>query len=64
MRIEVDFDLCESNGVCVQVAPEVFSIDENEFLHIDESKAIAANVDRVRQAARMCPRQAITLHED
>ncbi|MYE57592.1 MAG: ferredoxin, partial [Acidimicrobiaceae bacterium] len=24
MRIVVDFDLCESNAVCMQIAPDIF----------------------------------------
>ena len=27
MRIEVDWDLCESNGVCMGIIPEVFQLE-------------------------------------
>ena len=34
MKVVVDFDLCEANAVCVDQAPEVFKVDENDNLHI------------------------------
>ena len=34
MRIEVDRTLCEANGRCVTLAPDVFSLDDDEQLHI------------------------------
>ena len=38
MKIKVDYDLCEANAICMQQAPEVFKVDEEDNLHIlDES---------------------------
>ena len=34
MKVVVDYDLCEANAVCVDQAPEVFRVDENDNLHI------------------------------
>jgi ferredoxin len=34
MRIVVDRDLCEANGVCVRLAPEVFALDDDDVLHL------------------------------
>ena len=31
MRVVVDFDLCESNAVCMGIAPEVFEVRLREF---------------------------------
>ena len=33
-RIQVDFDLCESNAICMQIAPEVFEVRDDDFLYI------------------------------
>jgi ferredoxin len=32
MRVVVDFDLCESNALCMQAAPEVFEVRDADFL--------------------------------
>ena len=33
-RIPVDFDLCESNAICMHIAPEVFEVRDDDFLYI------------------------------
>jgi ferredoxin len=63
MKIIADWDLCESNGVCVSIAPEVFDLDEDDNLQIDEEAAPPV-IDRVRQAVAGCPRAALKLQED
>ena len=34
MKVVVDFDLCESNAVCMGVAPEVFEVRDDDFLYV------------------------------
>ena len=34
MKVIVDFDLCEANAICMDVAPEVFKVDDNDELQI------------------------------
>jgi ferredoxin len=63
MKINVDFDLCEANAVCMKVAPEVFLVDENDELHI-KVKDVPDNLRaKVEEAVRRCPRQALSLVE-
>ena len=63
MRVTVDFDSCEANGVCEGIAPGVFQLDDEDDLHlvgeVDES-----NVEHVRQAVNSCPKAALSLNED
>lgn len=63
MRVVVDFDLCESNAICMGIAPEVFEVRDDDFLYILQENPPAELHDRVRQAAERCPKQAITLEE-
>jgi ferredoxin len=63
MKINVDFDLCEANAVCMKVAPEVFLVDENDELHI-KVKDVPENLRaKVEEAVRRCPRQALSIEE-
>ena len=62
-KIEVDFGLCESNGVCMGIIPEVFDLDDQDYLHVLQDEVTPANEERVREAARQCPRQAIAIHD-
>jgi ferredoxin len=34
MRVVVDFEVCESNAVCMAIAPEVFEVRDDDFLYI------------------------------
>jgi ferredoxin len=61
MKVVVDFDLCEANAVCVDQAPEVFKVDENDFLHILIENPPESLRRKVEAAVRLCPRQAISI---
>lgn len=60
-HIAVDFGLCESNGVCMGVIPEVFDLDDQDYLHVLADEVTPSNEDQVREAVRQCPRQAIVI---
>ena len=34
MHIVVDYDLCESNAICMQIAPDVFEVRDDDFLYL------------------------------
>ena len=62
-RIVVDFDLCESNAICMQVAPEVFEVRDDDFLYIlDETPGDDMRA-KVNEAVQRCPKQAISVAE-
>jgi ferredoxin len=63
MKVNVDYDSCEANGVCAAVAPEVFTLDDEDNLHL-EAQPTADTIDRVRQAVLSCPKQALSLEGD
>jgi ferredoxin len=60
---EVDFGLCESNGVCMGIIPEVFDLDDEDYLHVLQDEVTPENEQGVRESVRQCPRQAIFLKE-
>ena len=64
MKIKVDFDLCESNALCEAMAPEVFELDDDDYLVIKTDQTTPENIDDVKRAVAACPRAAITLVED
>jgi ferredoxin len=61
MKVVVDFDVCQSNAVCMGVAPEVFEVRDDGFLYILNENPGDDLRDKVEEAARMCPTQAITI---
>jgi ferredoxin len=63
MRVRVDHELCESNGVCVRLVPEVFELDADDRLRIEEEPPEALR-SRVAEAVRRCPKQALAIVDE
>ncbi len=63
MKIKIDFDLCESNGLCEAMAPDVFELDDDDFLQLKTEQTTAENIDAVKRAVAACPRAAISLED-
>jgi ferredoxin len=63
VRVDVDWGLCESNGVCAGVVPEVFHLDDADQLHVLRAEVSPEMQADVFEAVRQCPRQAISLVE-
>ena len=61
MKVVVDFGLCEANGICVGIIPEVFDLDEQDYLHVLDDEVTPENEAQLRDAVRQCPRQAISI---
>ena len=63
MKIVLDYDLCEANALCMESAPEVFRVEEDDTLTVLIEEPGEELRAKVEEAARLCPRQAITLME-
>jgi ferredoxin len=61
MKVVVNYDLCESNAVCMAVAPEVFEVRDDDFLYVLQEEPSEELRSKVEEAARRCPKQAITI---
>ena len=61
MKINVDRDLCCSNGLCVVSAPEVFKLEDIDLEYDPEPDD--SQRERVEEAVEMCPTQAISIIE-
>jgi ferredoxin len=63
-QIVVDWDECEANAVCEGIAPEIFSVDENDNLNLSTDRPPAELLDKVQEAVDMCPKRALMLKRD
>ena len=64
MKVIVDLDRCEGHARCVEVAPEVFALNDDS-----QSQVIVENPGeelrpQIERAVRLCPRQAISIVEE
>jgi ferredoxin len=63
MRVVVDFDLCESNALCMGIAPEVFEVREDDFLYVLDENPPEELREKVMSAVRTCPKHAISVED-
>ena len=63
-KVVVDFDVCESNAICMGVAPEVFEVRDDDFLYILDENPAESLRPKVEEAVRGCPKAAISIVED
>lgn len=63
MKLSVDYDLCESNALCVGLAPRIFDLDDDDNLVIATHDIAEADLATVRRAVAACPRAALSLDE-
>lgn len=62
-KVVVDFDLCESNARCMEVAPEVFEVRDDDFLYILDENPPEELRSKVEEAVRRCPKAAISIED-
>ncbi len=60
-RVDVDFDACESNALCEAMAPDVFFLDDDDNLQVDDPTVTDDNRTRVMQAVAACPKSALRI---
>ena len=61
MKVIVDYDLCEANAVCMQQAPEIFEVDDEDNLNVLQEEVPESLREKLENAVRLCPRQALRI---
>jgi ferredoxin len=64
MRVVVDYDLCESNAICMGIAPEVFEVRDDDFLYVLNETPGEETRAKIEECVQRCPKQAISITED
>jgi ferredoxin len=64
MRVVVNMDVCESNAICMGIAPEVFEVREDDVLYVIDEHPPESLRPKIEEAVRNCPKQAISIEED
>ena len=61
MRVEVDLDKCTGHGICESLAEDVFEVQDDGIVHIDENDRPESDRERMRQAVTQCPAAALRI---
>ena len=62
-KVVVDFDLCESNAICMGIVPEVFEVRDDDFLYVLDETPPEELRGKVEEAVARCPKQAIAIED-
>lgn len=62
MKVSVDFDTCDGNGVCMSLCHEVFELRE-DGLHLLQKEPRPQLRGVLKAAEVSCPTQAITVQD-
>lgn len=63
MKVEVNRDRCEANALCVEQAPEIFEIRDDDQMYVIDDNPGEALREKLANAVRLCPKQAIMIIE-
>ena len=63
MRVVVDYDRCESNAICMSLAPEVFEVRDDDNLYLLQEEPDESLRPKVEAAVRGCPKQALSIED-
>ena len=63
-RVSIDRTLCDSQALCVTIAPAVFALDDDDINQVLVEFPEGDLLARAQLAANACPKGAITLTEE
>jgi ferredoxin len=64
VKVVVDFDRCASNAVCMSLLPEIFEVRDDGYLYVLNENPPDSMREKLEEAVRSCPTQAISIAED
>jgi ferredoxin len=64
MKVSVDKELCLGCGICAEVCPEVFEMDNDNKAQVKVNQIPPESEGACREAADQCPGSAIKIEED
>ncbi len=64
MKIRIDKAACVGNARCWAVSEELFPLDEDGYIDVEEIEVPAGMEDLAKRGARACPERVIKIIED
>ena len=64
MKITIEKGKCVGNARCAAVAEDLFPLDDEGYIAVDEINVPAGAEDKARRGARACPERIIHVEDD
>ncbi len=63
LRVIVDRSRCCGYGLCAQLCPEVYKLDENGLVYVESESIPSGLEEEAREGAAACPAEALIIQE-
>jgi ferredoxin len=63
LKAVADRSACCGYGICFEICPQVFKLDENGFVTVAVDEVPAGLETQAREAAASCPQSALAIEE-
>ena len=63
MKIRVNKAMCVGNARCAAVAPQLFPLDDEGYIAVEEIEVPAGMEELARRGAKACPERIIVIEE-
>lgn len=63
MKVKVDHDLCTGDGVCAEICPEVFKMNDDDLAVVIVDVVPTELESDCEEAAETCPEQCIHIEK-
>jgi ferredoxin len=64
MKIRIDKSACVGNARCAAVSEELFPLDDDGYIAVEQIDVPPGMEDLARRGARACPERIIVVEED
>jgi ferredoxin len=64
MKIRIDKSACVGNARCAAVSEELFPLNEDGYIAVEQVDVPPGMEDLARRGARACPERIIVIEED
>lgn len=62
-KVLIDKELCCGYGVCAEICPQVFGLDDDGIVVLNTDKVTPDLMESAQEAADACPQDVITFEE-
>ena len=62
-RVIVDRGRCCGYGLCAQLCPQVYKLDENRLVYVDSDLIPVGLEEEAKEGAAACPAEALVVEE-
>jgi ferredoxin len=63
MKIRIDKAKCVGNARCAAVAPELFILDDEGYIAVEEIQVPPGMEEQARKGAKACPERIIAIED-